>query len=164
VSGTQTGLCATNPAIAFNINEKDGELILNVPVGISDPQLTDIVNGGDKAVTVESVTPPTGTYRAIGVPKVGTFIKPGEAIPVGVVFTPQHNVTTNGSFTITPSQGASVTVSLTGTGLPPFTQVNAPPGVVHFGSVPVGHAATRMIEVINKGNQPSLMGRTGLPG
>ncbi len=100
-----------------------------MPVGISDPQLTDIVNGGDKAVTVKSVTPPMGTYRAIGLPKVGTVIKPGEAIPVGVVFTPQHNVTTNGSFTITPSQGTSVTVSLTGTGLPPFTKFTASPVV-----------------------------------
>jgi hypothetical protein len=163
-NGTQTGLFATNPAITFNIIEKDGELILNVPVGISDPQMTDIVNNGDKAVTVKSVTPPTGTYRAIGLPKVGTVIKPGEAIPVGVVFTPQHNATTNGSFTITPSQGTSVTVTLTGTGLAPFTKFTASPSVVHFGSVPVGHTATRMIEVINKGNQPSLMGRTGLPG
>jgi hypothetical protein len=97
-NGTQTGLFATNPAIAFNIVEKDGELILNVPVGISDPQLTDIVNGGTQAVTVKSVTPPTGSYQAIGLPKVGTVIKPGEAIPVQVLFTPQRSVTTNGSF------------------------------------------------------------------
>jgi Abnormal spindle-like microcephaly-assoc'd, ASPM-SPD-2-Hydin len=163
-NGTRTGLFATNPAIAFNINEKDGELILNVPVGISDPQLTDIVNNGDKAVTVKSVTPPTGTYRAIGLPTVGTVIKPGESIPVGVVFTPQHNMTTNGSFTVTPSQGTSVTVSLTGTGLPPFTKFTASPGVVHFGAVPVGHTATKLVKIVNVGNQPSLMGRTGLPG
>jgi outer membrane protein assembly factor BamB len=163
-NGTMTGLFATNPAISFVINQKDGELITNVPVGISDPQMTDIVNNGDKAVTVKSVTPPTGSYRAIGLPKVGTVIKPGEAIPVGVVFTPQHNVTTNGSFTITPSQGTSVTVSLTGTGLAPFTKFTASPSVVHFGSVPVGHTATKLIEVVNKGNQPSLMGQTGLPG
>jgi len=73
-------------------------------------------------------------------------------------------VTSNGSFTITPSQGASATVSLTGTGLPPVTKFTASPGVVHFGSVPVGHTATRMIKVVNAGNQPSLMGQTGLPG
>ncbi len=88
--------------------------------------MTDIVNNGDKAVTVKSVTPPTGTYRAIGLPKVGTVIKPGEAIPVGVVFTPQHNVTTNGSFTITPSRGTSVTVTLTGTGLAPGSPSSPP--------------------------------------
>jgi hypothetical protein len=35
---------------------------------------------------------------------------------------------------------------------------------VHFGFVPVGHTVTKMITVVNAGNQPSLMGRTGLPG
>ncbi|HET7245134.1 MAG TPA: hypothetical protein VFJ07_09895, partial [Streptosporangiaceae bacterium] len=80
------------------------------------------------------------------------------------VFTPRHAVTSNGSFTITPSQGASATVSLTGTGLPPVTKFTASPGVVNFGPVPVGHTATRMITVVNAGNQPSLMGRTGVPG
>jgi hypothetical protein len=163
-NGTQTGLYATSTAISFVIIDEDGTLITNVPVGISDPQQTDIVNGGTKPVTVKSVTPPAGTYRATGLPKVGTVIEPGEAIPVQIVFTPQHAVTSNGSFTITPSSGASATVSLTGTGLPPVTKFTASPGVVHFGFVPVGHTATKMITVVNVGNQPSLMGRTGLPG
>jgi hypothetical protein len=139
-------------------------VITNVPVGISDPQQTDIVNNGTKPVTVKSVTPPTGTYRAIGLPKVGTVIRPGEAITVQIVFTPNHAVTSTGSFTVTPSSGASATVSLTGTGLPPVTKFTASPGVVNFGSVLVGHTATKEIHVVNAGNQPSLMGKTGLPG
>jgi hypothetical protein len=163
-NGTQTGLFATSTAISFVIIEQDGMLITNVPVGVSDPQQTVIVNGGTKPVRVKSVTPPTGTYRAIGLPKVGTVIRPGEAIPVQIVFTPQQAVTSNGSFTITPSRGASATVSLTGTGLPPVTKFTASPGVVHFGSVPVGQTVTKEIDVVNAGNQPSLMGQTGLPG
>jgi hypothetical protein len=163
-NGTQTGLFATSPAISFVIIDEDGMLITNVPVGTSDPQQTDIVNGGTKPVTVKSVTPPTGTYQAIGLPKVGAVIRPGEAIPVQIVYTPRHAVTSNGSFTITPSSGASATVSLTGTGLPPVTKFTASPGVVHFGSVPVGDTATKEIHVVNAGNQPSLMGHTGLPG
>jgi hypothetical protein len=163
-NGTQPGLYTTSPAISFVISEQDGMLITNVPVGTSDPQLTDIVNGGTKPVRVKSVTLPSGTYRAIGLPKVGTVIRPGEAIPVQIVFTPTGAVTSNDSLTITPSQGGSATVSLTGTGLPPITKFTASPGVVNFGSVPVGHTATRMITVVNAGNQPSLMGRTGLPG
>jgi hypothetical protein len=163
-NGTHTGLFATNSALSFVINENDGMTILNVPAGVSDLQITSIVNDGDVPVTVKSVTPPTGNYRAIGLPKPGTVIKPGEAIPVKVIFTPQHAVTSNGSFTITPSTGASATVSLTGTGLAPITKFTASPSVVHFGSVPVGHTATKMIEVVNAGNQPSLMGQTGLPG
>jgi outer membrane protein assembly factor BamB len=163
-NGTQAGLFATSTAISFNIIEQDGELITNVPVGTSDPQLTDIVNDGTTPVTVKSVTPPTGTYRAIGLPKAGTVIRPGEAIPVQVVFTPNQAVTSNGSFTITPSQGASATVSLTGTGLPPVSKFTASPDVVNFGPVPVGKTATKEIHVVNAGNQPSLMGKTGLPG
>jgi len=163
-NGTQTGLFATSTAISFVINEQDGMLITNVPVGVSDPQQTVIVNNGDKPVRVKSVTPPTGTYQAIGLPTPGTVIRPGEAIPVQIVYTPQHAVTSNGSVTITPSQGASATVSLTGTGLPPVTKFTASPGVVHFGSVPVGTTVTKEIHVVNAGNQPSLMGRTGVPG
>ena len=53
---------------------------------------------------------------------------------------------------------------MTGTGLRPVTKFTALPRVVHFGSVPVGHAATVMIHVVNEGNQPSVMGRSGLPG
>ena len=87
--------------MSFVIVEQDGMLITNVPVGVADPQQTIIVNNGDKEVTVKSVTPPTGTYRAIGLPKPGTVINPGEAITVQVIFTPQHAVTSNGSFTIT---------------------------------------------------------------
>ena len=163
-NGTTTGLFATNPALSFVISENDGMTILNVPVGATDPQITNIVNDGDVPVTVKSVTPPTGTYRALGLPKPGTVIRPGEAIPVKVIFTPQHAVTSNGSFTITPSLGTPATVSLTGTGLPPITKFTASPSVVHFGSVPVRHTVTRMIEVVNDGNQTSIMGKTGLPG
>jgi hypothetical protein len=163
-NGTQTGLVATSTALSFKLNENDGMLITNVPVGMTDPQVTDIVNDGTRPVTVKSVTPPTGVYSSADLPKVGTVIKPGEAIPVTVIYAPQHKVTTNASFTITPDRGGSVTVSLTGTGLAPFTKFTAVPAVVHFGSVPVGHTARVTIEVTNVGNQPSIIGRTGLPG
>jgi hypothetical protein len=162
--GTQNGLVATSTALSFKLVEDDGMLITNVPVGMTDPQVTDIVNDGTRPVTVKSVTPPTGSYSSADLPKVGTVIKPGEAIPVTVIYAPRHNVTTNGSFTITPNRGGSVTVSLTGTGLAPFTKFTAAPAVVHFGSVPVGHTARVTIEVTNVGNQPSIIGRTGLPG
>jgi hypothetical protein len=163
-NGIQTGLFATSPALKFVIDQNDGMLITNVPVGITAQALTTIANDGDTAVTVKSVTPPDGTYRAFGLPKPGTVIKPGEAISVKVIFSPQHNVTTNGSFTITPNRGTPVTVSLTGTGLAPFSKFTFTPGVVHFGSVPVGHTVKRIINVTDVGNQPSIMGRTGLPG
>ena len=53
---------------------------------------------------------------------------------------------------------------MTGTGVRPVTRFTASPGVVHFGPVPVGHTARVLIHVANDGNQPSVMGDSGLPG
>jgi hypothetical protein len=95
---------------------------------------------------------------------VGTVIKPGASVTVGLVYAPQAATTSNSSFTITASNGTSATVTLTGTGLPPVTKFTASPSMVHFGSVRVGHTATVRVHVVNAGNQPSLMRRTPGPG
>ena len=162
--GTETGLYTNQPSLAFLISTNDGQQISNVPVGVSQPQVTNIVNGGDKAVTVTSVTAPSAPFSATGLPRVGQVIKPGESLSVQASYTPQHVVTSNGSFTITVNTGTSVTVTLTGTGLRPVTRFTAAPSTVNFGSVPVGQTATMYVHVVNAGNQPSLMQRTALPG
>jgi len=162
--GTQTGLFATHTALSFVIVEHDGELIENVPVGVTVPLTTAITNGGDTPVTVTSVTPPTGPYTAQDLPKVGTVIKPGASVTVGLVYAPRQATASNGSFTITASNGTSATVTLTGTGLPAVTKFTASPSTVTFGPVRVGHTATVMVHVVNRGNQPSLMKRTPAPG
>ncbi len=162
--GMQTGLFATAPSLHFVLVKNSGELITNVPVGITDPVVTNIVNGGNKPVTVTSVTAPAGPYKALNLPKADTVIKPGGSIPVQVTFVPQQAVTSNSSFTVTASSGTSVTVTLSGTGLSPVTKFTASPSTVNFGSVPVGHTATVLVHVVNAGNQPSLMQRTALPG
>jgi outer membrane protein assembly factor BamB len=162
--GTSTGLYMSNPSLSFVINEHDGLLIENVPVGVYVPIVDDLVNGSTKPATVTSISRPSGGYRVSGLPKAGTVIKPGEAIPLRLLFEPQHAGAASSSLTITASDGTSVTVAMTGTGLRPVTKFTASPRVVHFGSVPVGHNATRMIRVDNDGNQPSVMGRSGLSG
>ena len=162
--GTRTGLYVTNPSLSFVINEHDGMLIEDVPVGVYVPIVDDLVNGGAKPVTVTSISAPADPYRVSGLPKPGTVIKPGEAIPLRAVFEPEHAGAASGSLTITVSDGTSVSVAMTGTGLRPVTRFTASPSVVRFGPVPVGHTATRMIRVGNHGNQPSVMGRSGLSG
>jgi hypothetical protein len=162
--GTSTGLFMSNPSASFVINENDGMQILNVPVGVYVPIVDDLVNGGAKPVTVTSISRPAGPYRVSGLPKVGTVIKPGEALPLRLVFDPERAGAASSSLTIAASDGTSATVAMTGTGLRPVTKFTASPSVVHFGSVPVGHTATVMIHVVNDGNQPSVMGRSGLPG
>jgi len=150
--------------MTFQIIEHDGMLIENVPVGIYKPQVTDIVNNGTKPVRLTSVKLPTAPFTVTDAPKVGTVIRPGEAIPVNIVFTPARAVTSNSSITITGTRGTSVTVTLTGTGVPPRTKFVASPGTVNFGQVTVGHTATVMIHVVNAGNQPSLMQHTTTNG
>jgi Abnormal spindle-like microcephaly-assoc'd, ASPM-SPD-2-Hydin len=113
---------------------------------------------------VTSISKPAGPYQVSGLPRAGSVIKPGEAIPLRLVFAPQRAGAASSSLTITASDGTSATVAMTGTGLRPVTKFTASPNVVHFGSVPVGHTATMMIQVDNDGNQPSVMGRSGLPG
>jgi hypothetical protein len=163
-NGISGGLFATSPSMTFLIVEHDGMLIENVPVGIFKPQVTDIVNNGTKPVRVTSVKLPTGPFSVVDPPKVGMVIRPGEAVPVDIVFTPAKAVAANSSMTITGTHGSSVTVTLTGTGVPPRTKFVASPGTVSFGQVPLGQTATVMIHVVNAGNQPSLMQRTGTHG
>jgi hypothetical protein len=162
--GTQTGLFATSTALSFAIVENEGDSITNVPVGVTVGLTTAITNGGDKPVTVTSVKLPTGPYTAQDLPKVGTVIKPGASVTVGITYAPNHVTTSNSSLTIAASNGTSATVTLTGTSLAPLTKFTASPSTVHFGSVRVGHTARVLVHVVNAGNQPSLMRRTPGPG
>jgi hypothetical protein len=162
--GIKTGLYADQTSLSFVLVTGDGTVITDIPVGITKPAVDNIVNGGNTPVTVTSVTPPTGPYTAQFLPKVGTVIRPGQTIPVQINFAPQSAGPATGSFSITGSDGTTVTVTLGGTGLAPVTQFTASPSSVNFGSVPVGHTATMTVQVINAGNQPSLMQRTPLPG
>ena len=118
---------------------------------------TTLVNGGDTPVRVTSVQAPTGRYSAIGLPKVGTVIKPGEAIPVQAQFTPTQAGTATGSFTVTTSKGPAVTVTLSGIGLRAVTRFTPVPAQVNFGSVRVGHTAKVWVGITNTGNQGAIM-------
>jgi outer membrane protein assembly factor BamB len=162
--GTSTGLAMSSPSLSFVLVEQDGMLITNVPVGIVKPLVTDIVNNGTTPVRVTAIKLPAGPFKAVNLPRIGTVIKPGEALPVELLYSPTQAVTSSSSLTVTASRGTSATVALTGTGLRPVTKFTASPGAVHFGSVPVGHTATAMIHVTEVGNQPSLMQRSPLPG
>jgi hypothetical protein len=162
--GTSIGLYATAPSLSFVLVDNDGMLITNVPVGITMPLVTSIANGGTEPVRVTSITKPSGPYTVSGLPKIGTVIGPGAALPVQITYVPTRAVTSSTSLTITASAGTSATVTLTGTGTQPVTKFTASPAAVNFGSVQVGRTATVMVHVTNAGNQPSLIGKTTLPG
>jgi hypothetical protein len=155
--GTHNGLFFKDTSLSFQLVENDGMVITNVPVGIVKPVVTDIVNGSTKPVRVTGIAKPAGPYTVHGLPKTGTVIRPGEALPIEIDYAPTQAVTSTSSLTVTDSSGTKATVALTGTGLRPVTRFTASPSIVHFGSVAVGHTATAMIHVTEVGNQPSLM-------
>src|SRR6202021_1407259 len=102
--GTQAGLFATYPSLSFVLNTNDG-VISNVPLDINVWAETSIVNGSDTPLRVTAIKAPTGQYTVAGLPKPGTVIKPGQAIPVQAEFTPTQVGDVNSSFTITTNKG-----------------------------------------------------------
>jgi outer membrane protein assembly factor BamB len=154
--GIQAGLFATYPSLSFVLNTNDG-VISNVPLAINVWADTSIVNGSDTPLRVTAVQAPTGPYTVAGLPKVGTVIKPGEAIPVQGEFTPARLGAANSSFTITTNRGQHLTVTLSGTGIKPIIRFASVPARVNFGSVQVGHTKKIWVDITNEGNQSALM-------
>jgi hypothetical protein len=163
-TATSAGLIATSPSMNFVIVEDDGMLILNVPVGVFKPMVNVIANNGTRPVRITSIKLPASPFAVVNPPAVGTVIKPGQSIPVDFTYAPTKAGPATGSITINGTHGASVTVTLTGTGLSPRIKFVASPSTVNFGNVAVGHTATVMINVRNAGNQPSLIQRTDTSG
>ena len=161
--GIQTGLYAVDTSLSFVLNTNDGT-ITNVPVGTNSWAGTSLVNGGDTPVRVTSVKAPTGRYTMIGLPKVGTVIKPGAALPVQGEFTPTKAGPATSSFTITTNKGPSVTVALSGIGLRPVDKFASVPARVHFGNVRVGHTAKIWVDITNTGNQGAIMSGASTQG
>src|SRR6516165_653266 len=154
--GTQAGLFATYPSLSFVLNTNDG-VISNVPLGINVWAETSIVNGSDTPLRVTAVKAPTGQYTVAGLPKVGTVIKPGEAVPVQGEFTPTRLGSADSSFMITTNKGQNLTVTMSGTGRKPITKFASVPAQVNFGSVQVGHTKKIWVSITNEGNQSALM-------
>jgi hypothetical protein len=158
---TREGLTAPS-AVAFPWAIDQG--LINVPVGISVPQVITITNFGTVTQHVTSVTPPSGPFTATGLPAVGTKIKPGQTISVQVTYAPTQAGPSTGSFTIAGSSGANATVALSGTAAPAVSQVTAANPVVNFGTIPVGQQATQYINITNTGNTATTVkGSSSVP-
>jgi hypothetical protein len=154
--GTQAGLFATYPSLSFVLNTNDG-VISDVPLDINVWAETSIVNGSDTPLRVTAVKAPTGQYTVAGLPKVGTVIRPGQAIGVQGEFTPTRIGAASSSFTITTNKGQTLTVTMSGTGLKPIIKFASVPAQVNFGSVQVGHTKKIWVDITNEGNQSALM-------
>ena len=156
--GTQGGLYPQASALSFRLALDQG--FFDVPIGIAVPQVVNITNFSTSTQTVTSVTPPTAPFSATGLPHVGAKLKPGDTVSVQVTFAPTRAAPATGSFTIAGSSGTPATVTLSGTGAAPVSQISAANPAVNFGTIPVGKRATTHIHVTNTGNQPSVVTAT----
>ena len=159
-NGTKPGLYATSTSLALHRVLDDGTTISDVPVGISVRQTVDIVNGGTSPEKVTTVQGPAPPFTARGLPKPGSIIQPGEAVPVQVAFGPMQAASSTSSLTVAGSTGASARVTLSGTGLPPVSRFTASPTSVKFGTVRAERTATAWVHITNAGNQPAAMSGT----
>jgi len=156
--GTRPGLDAEPGVVDFALAPDQG--VIDVPAGTAVPQLADITNYGTTTDTVTSVSPPSGPFSAVGLPRVGTRIRPGTSIPVQVTFAPTAAGPASGSFTISGSSGPSTTVTLSGVGTGAVSQLTAARRVVNFGTIRAGQKATVYVHVTNSGNTPAIVTRT----
>jgi hypothetical protein len=164
VAGTATtpGLYASQATVPFALVNDIGQPVSDVPDGIQVPREIDIVNGGSTPVKIDSVSPPSGPYTAAGLPRPGTTLQPGQSTVVQVVFAPTAPGSYLGSLSMSGSDGSTVTVHLTGTGLAPASLFKASPAAVDFGAVPVGQQKTAVITLTNTGNEPATVVATSV--
>ena len=156
-AGTTKGLYASTTALQFTLITDTGAFASNVPVGVVVPREVNIINGSDHPERVTSVRPPSAPYSATGLPATGTVLQPGQSIAIQVRFAPAAPGGYPGTLSVTGSSGATATVDLSGTGLPPRGLFTAAPTSVSFGAVPVGHKVTKSVTLTNTGNEPATV-------
>jgi PKD repeat protein len=126
-----------------------GNLVFgNVTTGATATATLTITNSGNAALTVTSITYPSGFSGAFsGVIGIGT------AASVPVTFAPTALISYGG--TITVNSGATSgtsTIAISGTGAPVPTRIIGLSGSLTFGNVTTGITATAVLTIANSGN------------
>jgi hypothetical protein len=161
-AGTRTGLYATAPSVTMLLSLNDGTNVGPVPVGLPNFANDMIVNGGTTPERITKVSVPGAPFTVRDLPKVGTVVRPGQSVLLQFVYTPTRAVKSTSALTVTAG-GSTTTISLTGYSTPGVSKFTAP-SIVSFGSVTVGHTATRYIHILNAGNQGATVSGTRLTG
>lgn len=107
-----------------------------------------ITNSGNAALTVSSITYPTGFRGAFS-----GAVPSGGSVNVTVTFAPTAVTSYGGTITVNANQTAgTTTIVASGTGVPPASSVIGLSGDLAFGNVITGATATASLLVFNTGN------------
>jgi len=139
----------------------------SVQVGSSATSVLTITNTGNSALTVTSITYPTGFSGSWS----GTISAYGGSQPVTVTFAPTAATSYGGTITVNSDKTAgtnTIACSGMGTATPTPTRIIGLSGNMNFGSVQVGSSATSVLTITNTGNSPltvtSITYPTGFSG
>ena len=135
--------------------------------GSSLAETLSVTNTGTTAETVGSVTAPTGTFSATGLPASGLVIAPGNSVPVSVTFTPAAAASYTSSLTVASKDAAgdahTATDSITGQGITGVRQLTVSPTTLSFGDVALGKSGYETFSITNTGNLPLTIDKAAPP-
>ncbi len=144
------------PAIALTGNLAFG----NVTVGTSATHTLTISNPGNAALTVNSLSYPTGFS---GNWSSGT-IAAGASQNVTVTFAPNAAQTFGGNITVNSNATSGTnTIAVSGTGTAVATRIIGLSGDLAFGNVTVGQTDTRILTISNTGNSTLTVNSISYP-
>ncbi|MFG2692466.1 choice-of-anchor D domain-containing protein [Kitasatospora sp. NPDC048407] len=144
-TGTQPGFAASPPSLDFGQLATQSSMTLSVIV----------TNTGTTPETIGGTTSSSPPFTVAGLPPVGFSLAPGTSLAVSATYAPTVPSPAGGDssqFTVTGSDGLSVTVPLTGTAVVGAPQLTIKPTSVDFGQVPVGGSLSRTFDIKNTGN------------
>ena len=162
MTGTGTGTVSTTRIIGLSGTLSYG----SVAVGSSASRTLTITNSGNSALTVNSISYPTGFSGAWS-----GSIAAGGSQSVSVTFTPTAATTYSGTVTVNSDMtGGTNTISCSGTGTTTSsgtgtstTRIIGLSGTLSYGSVAVGSSASRTLTITNSGNSALTVNSISYP-
>jgi hypothetical protein len=160
---TRAGLYATATKLSFLLTLQNHTQAGPVPVGQPVYAVTTIVNGGTTAQRITTVSAPAAPFAARFLPRPGEVLRPGQSVTVQIAYIPRRAVSSVSALTIAGTTGTPATIALSGSGQPAHSKFTAS-SRISFGKVRVGRTATRLIHIVNAGNEAATAAGTGLAG
>jgi hypothetical protein len=142
LSGTGTAASVTMSASPTSVS------FGSINAGASSSKSVTLTNSGNSNLTISQISVSAKDVTTSGITTPAT-LAPGQNATLNVAFNPTASETVTGNVTVTSSQGSSVVLPVSGSGIQATLAVT--PGSVSFGNVTVGTANTQTIQLRNTG-------------
>jgi len=135
----------------------------NVVVGSNNTLTVSATNTGTSSVTITSARASTSDF-SLSAPMLPLTISPGQIANLNFVFTPSAASNVTGTIALSSNASdASLTVSLSGTGIAPG-QLVPTPSSINFGAVLLGGTQTQSATLANTGGSTIMVSQATVSG